>query len=44
MKNKKERTKCEVYTRCVGYLRKVDSFNDGKFQEYKDRKIFEIPK
>lgn len=27
----------EVYSRCVGYLRPIDSWNKGKQQEYADR-------
>ncbi len=34
-------TKCEVYSRIVGYLRPVDQWNDGKQSEYKDRKLFD---
>ena len=37
---KKERTKCEVYSRCVGYLRPVQQWNDGKTAEFHDRKLF----
>jgi len=35
------KTKCEVYSRVVGYLRPVDQWNDGKNAEYKDRKTFD---
>jgi len=35
---------CEVYTRVVGYMRPVTSWNQGKREEYKDRKTFSIPK
>ena len=38
----KERTKCEVYSRVVGYLRPVDQWNPGKKQEFHDRKMFKI--
>jgi ribonucleoside-triphosphate reductase len=34
--------RCEVYSRCVGYLRPVNQWNLGKQQEYKDRKVFKI--
>lgn len=34
--------KCEVYSRIVGYLRPVNSWNKGKQQEFKDRKIYNI--
>jgi ribonucleoside-triphosphate reductase len=44
MKNKKERTKCEIYSRIVGYLRPIAQWNEGKKEEFKDRKLFEIPK
>jgi ribonucleoside-triphosphate reductase len=31
----------EVYSRIVGYLRPVSTWNDGKKQEYNERKTFE---
>lgn len=37
-----KRTRCEVYSRVVGYLRPVDMWNDGKQSEFKDRKLFEV--
>jgi anaerobic ribonucleoside-triphosphate reductase len=33
---------CEVYSRIVGYLRPVQNWNEGKKQEYKDRKPFAV--
>lgn len=36
------KTKCEVYSRVVGYLRPVDSWNEGKQSEFEDRKLFEV--
>jgi anaerobic ribonucleoside-triphosphate reductase len=33
---------CEVYSRVVGYIRPVDQWNDGKKQEYYDRKEFSV--
>lgn len=38
----KKRTECEVYSRCVGYLRPVKQWNPGKQQEFRDRKPFDI--
>ncbi|HHD92353.1 MAG TPA: ribonucleoside triphosphate reductase [Candidatus Portnoybacteria bacterium] len=35
-------TKCEVYSRVVGYLRPVQQWNEGKNQEYEERKTFKI--
>jgi ribonucleoside-triphosphate reductase len=35
-----ERTKCEVYSRIVGYLRPVQQWNFGKKEEFKERKVF----
>ena len=35
-----ERT--EVYSRITGYYRPVQNWNDGKSQEFKDRKVYEI--
>ena len=32
----------EVYSRITGYYRPVQNWNDGKTQEYKDRKFYEI--
>lgn len=40
--NEKKRTKCEVYSRVVGYIRPVQQWNEGKLQEFKDRKTFAI--
>lgn len=34
-------TKCEVYSRIVGYVRPVDQWNDGKQEEYKQRRLFD---
>jgi anaerobic ribonucleoside-triphosphate reductase len=39
---KKNRTRCEVYSRVVGYLRPVEQWNEGKREEFKDRVTFEI--
>ncbi len=39
---KKSRTKCEVYSRIVGYIRPVQQWNAGKQAEWKDRKTFKI--
>lgn len=36
----KARTRCEVYSRVVGYLRPVQQWNDGKQEEFKERKVF----
>jgi ribonucleoside-triphosphate reductase len=35
-------TECEIYSRIVGYFRPVKQWNDGKQEEFKDRKNFEI--
>lgn len=37
-----ERTICEVNSRVCGYIRPVAQFNEGKEQEFHDRKMFEI--
>ena len=34
--------KTEVYSRITGYYRPVQNWNDGKAQEYKDRKVYSI--
>ncbi len=35
------KTKCEVYSRIVGYLRPIEQWNDGKKAEWEDRKTFD---
>ena len=37
---KKPRSKCEVWSRVVGYLRPTASWNEGKVSEFKDRTTF----
>ncbi len=34
--------KTEVYSRITGYYRPVQNWNDGKTQEYKERKVYDI--
>ena len=34
--------KTEVYSRITGYYRPVQNWNDGKSQEYKDRKVYNV--
>ena len=33
---------CEIYSRIVGYIRPVQQWNNGKAQEFQDRKIFKV--
>jgi len=40
--NNSKRTKCEVYSRVVGYLRPVNNWNVGKQEEFKDREEFDV--
>ena len=40
MAEQKERVKCEVYSRVVGYLSPVNRWNEGKKAEFKDRQEF----
>ncbi|MDR1831915.1 MAG: ribonucleoside triphosphate reductase [Fusobacteriaceae bacterium] len=35
--------KTEVYSRITGYYRPVQNWNEGKVQEYKERKLYDIP-
>lgn len=35
-----DRTRCEVYTRVMGYHRPVSCFNAGKQQEHYERQYF----
>ena len=39
-----KRTKCEVYSRVVGYIRPVAQWNKGKQSEFADRKVFNAKK
>lgn len=35
-----ERTKCEIWSRVVGYFRPVEQWNDGKKEKFFERKTF----
>lgn len=35
-----ERTRCEVFSRSMGFIRPVSNFNIGKYQEFQDRNTF----
>ena len=39
-----ERTKCEIWSRVMGYHRPVQNWNAGKQKEFEDRKMFNEPK
>lgn len=34
--------KCEVWSRVVGYYQNVNNWNKGKYEEFKERKTFNI--
>ena len=36
-----KRSKCEVYSRIVGYLRPVSQWNDGKREEFAMRAVYD---
>ncbi len=38
--NDDERTRCEIWTRVMGYHRPVSQWNKGKKSEYKERKYY----
>ena len=40
--SKELRTRCEVWSRPVGYLRPVQHWNNGKREEFKERKKFRV--
>ncbi len=40
-KHAAQRTRCEVYSRIVGYLRPVSQWNVGKKEEFKDRQTYD---
>ncbi len=37
-----KRVPCEVYSRIVGYLRPVRDWNQGKKQEFVERKMYDV--
>ena len=39
-----KRTKAVIYARVVGFMRPISSYNAGKAEEFKDRKLFNINK
>ena len=39
-----KRIPVECYSRVVGYYAQVRNWNKGKRQEWKDRKVYEVPK
>ena len=41
--SEKKRVPCEVYSRVVGYMRPIRSWNAGKQAEFKDRKTYKGP-
>lgn len=38
-----ERTRCEIWTRVMGYHRPVAAFNPGKRSEHRERRLFREP-
>lgn len=39
-----ERTRCEQWSRVMGYHRPVSQYNPGKQQEFEDRTVFKEPR
>ena len=35
-----KRTKCEIFSRSMGYIRPISNFNIGKRAEFEERKTF----
>ena len=42
-KKTKKRIPCLTYSRVVGYLSPIHLWNDGKRQEWKDRRTYDVP-
>jgi len=42
MSKKNLKVPVEVYSRVVGYFRPVNQWNNGKKEEFKDRKVYTI--
>lgn len=41
-KGSTQRTRCEVYSRVVGYLSPVSRWNKGKEEEWKKRRTYSV--
>ncbi|HRI36891.1 MAG TPA: anaerobic ribonucleoside-triphosphate reductase [bacterium] len=41
MHSNTQRTRCEIYTRVMGYYRPVSQFNEGKKSEFYSREYFD---
>ena len=39
----RERTRCEIWTRVMGYHRPISQYNVGKRQEQEERLLFVLP-
>lgn len=39
-----KRTRCQIISRAMGYLRPVSNFNIGKYQEFTERNTFKEDK
>jgi len=44
MTTEKKRTRCQIYSRVVGFLTPISQWNKGKREEFKDRKTFDPEK
>lgn len=44
LKNNKGRTKCQIFSRVVGYLSPTSQWNEGILGSFKDRKTFKVNK
>jgi len=42
MAKNKNRVKCQIWARVVGYLRPTKDWNEGKLAEFNDRSEFDI--
>lgn len=40
--NSEKRTKCERFSRIVGYMRAISQWNKAKVEEFHDRKLYKI--
>ena len=42
MKNQNKRTRCQVWSRVVGYMRPTSGWSESKKEEFSDRKMFSV--
>lgn len=37
-----QRTPCQIFSRCVGYIAEINQYNPGKLSEFNDRNVYNV--